>query len=96
MTLQNSHIQGRKVDSPKIYVNENESREARPKTSAQGSRKLKNDKKPPTGNQEGTKKQKILKSCLEKTHGKTTNASCEAISSGLKGHSQPQRIDFTF
>lgn len=53
MTLQNSHIQGRKVDSPKIYVNESESRDPRPKTSAQGSRKIKNDKKPPQGDVSG-------------------------------------------
>ena len=41
MTLQNSQIHGRKVDSPKIYVNESDLQEVRPKTSAQCNRKIK-------------------------------------------------------
>ena len=34
MTLQNSQIHGRKVDSPKIYVNDQDMQDSRHKTSA--------------------------------------------------------------
>ena len=44
MTLQNSQIQGRKVDSPKIFVNEGDGVDLQAKTSAQCNRKIKNKK----------------------------------------------------
>ena len=42
MTLQNSQIHGRKVDSPKIVMNEGDGVDLRPKTSAQNNRRIKN------------------------------------------------------
>lgn len=41
ISLQNSQIHGRKVDSPRIYVHENDMGDFRPKTSAQNNRKIK-------------------------------------------------------
>ena len=41
MTLQNSQIHGRKVDSPKVNVNGADVLDSRPKTSAQQTRRIK-------------------------------------------------------
>lgn len=84
MTLQNSHIQGRKVDSPKIYVNDNDVREVRPKTSAQGSRKIKNDKKPPQGTHDASRKNKAPKQQASQNQNKNSTGSCQTIFGGNK------------
>lgn len=102
MTLQNSQIHGRKVDSPKIYINDSDLNDSRPKTSAQCNRKIKNkrSKVPPVPTPANIEK-KLKSFKKEKQAPQTTqntSGSCLTIfpAHPISSRKPQQRFDFGF